>query len=46
MADQHCPCIATNHNHPKGESDEPVPTSGYSVCATCRYFSTPERKEK
>lgn len=40
-----CPCIATNHPlHVSGECDEPVNQSGYTVCATCRYATTPEEQ--
>jgi len=42
----HCPCIATNHGHVKGECDEPIapqPEKGaaYVVCYTCRYATSP-----
>lgn len=47
-----CPCLALNHPtgwnevgipkfHGAGECDEPVSTSGYTVCFTCRYATSP-----
>lgn len=40
MKGDHCPCLATNHQHKPGQCDEPEsPTQAGGVCLTCRYFA-------
>jgi hypothetical protein len=46
MKGDHCSCLATNHGHEPGQCDEPEPATGAGVCATCRYYSTPDRPAK